>query len=290
MLGAPDPLYAAARRVLLDALHALREHLASIVLVGAQAVYIHAGESDLAIAPFTTDGDLAIDPRSLSPQPVIELALDRANFRPAPGEIGIWEIDIEVEGVSTLVAVDLLVPETLGGAGRRGARIPPHGKAVARKVSGLEAALVDRNVMTLTALDPSDHRQFELAVAGPSALLVAKVHKILDRVASPNRLSDKDALDVYRLLRAIPTSDLLRRVSVLLADDVSRSVTQRAIAEFEQLFGAPTAVGSLMAVRAAGPLEAGETLSASLAVLAQDLIIALRGVQASGVKSDRLGP
>lgn len=48
MLGAPDPLYVAARRVLLDALTALREHRDAIVLVGAQAVYIHAGDADLA--------------------------------------------------------------------------------------------------------------------------------------------------------------------------------------------------------------------------------------------------
>lgn len=67
MPGAPDPLYVAARGALLDALGALREHLPSIVLVGAQAVYVHAGEADIAVAPFTTDGDLAIDPRTLAP-------------------------------------------------------------------------------------------------------------------------------------------------------------------------------------------------------------------------------
>ncbi len=70
MPGALDPLYVAARRVLLDALDALREHLDAIVLVGAQAVYVHAGEADLSVAPFTTDSDLAIDPRHLSPQPL----------------------------------------------------------------------------------------------------------------------------------------------------------------------------------------------------------------------------
>ena len=60
MPGAPDPLYVAARRVLLDALTALHDHLGAIVLVGAQAVYVHAGEGDLVVAPFTTDADLAI--------------------------------------------------------------------------------------------------------------------------------------------------------------------------------------------------------------------------------------
>lgn len=47
MPGAPDPLYVAARRTLLDALDAVREHLEAVILVGAQAVYVHTGEGDL---------------------------------------------------------------------------------------------------------------------------------------------------------------------------------------------------------------------------------------------------
>lgn len=59
----PSPEYVAARRVLLDALEALRPHEAAVVLVGAQAVYLRTGPGNLPIAEFTTDGDLAIDPR-----------------------------------------------------------------------------------------------------------------------------------------------------------------------------------------------------------------------------------
>lgn len=43
MSGAPDPLYTAARRALLDAFVAIRDHLDAVVLVGAKAVYIHTG-------------------------------------------------------------------------------------------------------------------------------------------------------------------------------------------------------------------------------------------------------
>ena len=57
-LGAPDPLYVAARRTLLDALEAVEMQLDALVLVGAQAVYLHTGEGDLAVAPYTTDADL----------------------------------------------------------------------------------------------------------------------------------------------------------------------------------------------------------------------------------------
>lgn len=69
MPGAPDPLYVKAREVLLDALEALGPHRSSLVLVGAQAVYMHTGEADIAVAPFTTDADVIIDPGGLQGPP-----------------------------------------------------------------------------------------------------------------------------------------------------------------------------------------------------------------------------
>jgi hypothetical protein len=135
---------------------------------------------------------------------------------------------------------------------------------------------VDRDVRMIGSLDPADTRRFELAVAGPSALLVAKVHKILDRLNNPDRLSDKDALDVYRLLRAVSTEELRRRFVILLGEQVSRTATLRAIEELPGLFGSPTAAGSRMAVRAAGSPASAQTLAASLVVLAQDLATSLR--------------
>jgi len=79
-----DELYVMARRVLLDALDALGSHRGAIVLVGAQAVYLRVGEADLAVAPFTTDGDLAIDPAVLAEIPPLEKALMEAGFYPKP--------------------------------------------------------------------------------------------------------------------------------------------------------------------------------------------------------------
>ena len=65
--GDPDQqeAYALARRVLLDALDALGDQGDAVVLVGAQAIYLHTGDTDLAVAPFTTDGDVAINPENL---------------------------------------------------------------------------------------------------------------------------------------------------------------------------------------------------------------------------------
>lgn len=275
MPGARDPLYVAARGVLLDALGAVREHLDALVLVGAQAVYIHAGEAELAIAPYTTDGDLAIDPARLRSAPLLENALTAAGFVQEHDAVGIWQRSLRVAGISQTVAVDLLVPDSLGGGGRRGARIPPHGKHVARKVAGLEATLVDKDRREITALDPADRRRFELAVAGPAGLLVAKIHKIGERAEEPDRLSDKDALDVYRLLRVVPTEDLVRRFHTLQHSGVSRDATGSAIDRLRYLFGSRSAPACLMAVRAAGALVDSDTLVASLVALTEDLLRAL---------------
>jgi len=152
--GGPDPVYIAARHVLLDSLEAVEKHLDSLILVGAQAVYLQTGETGIAVAPYTTDGDLMIDPRQLGQKPRIEVAMRKAGFNPEKDSVGIWQRTIEVDGVERSIHVDLLVPESLGGEGRRAARIPPHGHRTARKVSGLEGALVDRDVFTLAALDP----------------------------------------------------------------------------------------------------------------------------------------
>jgi hypothetical protein len=76
----PEPEYVAARRVLLDAFEALGAHRKAVVLVGAQAIYLHVGDGDLAVARDTTDGDLAIDPRQLDDEPELAVALERAGF------------------------------------------------------------------------------------------------------------------------------------------------------------------------------------------------------------------
>jgi Nucleotidyltransferase len=198
--GAPDPALVAARRVLLDALDALGEQRAAVILVGAQAIYLHTGEGDLAVAPFTLDADLALEPAALRPTPGLTQLLEGAGFLRTK-DIGIWSKAVVVDGQPGHVTVDFLVPERLGGAGRRAARLAAHGERVARKVRGLEAAVVDRQRRRIGALEDGDTRSFEVAIAGPGALLVAKLHKLADRVEG-DRASDKDALDVLRLLRA----------------------------------------------------------------------------------------
>lgn len=65
------PEYFAARRILLDALVALAPHGEAFIVAGAQAIYLHTGAAvlDESIAPFTTDGDLAVNPSLLGRRP-----------------------------------------------------------------------------------------------------------------------------------------------------------------------------------------------------------------------------
>lgn len=82
MPDAPASLYVAARSVLLDACDALGKHSAAMVLVGAQAVYLRAGDVDLdVVAPFTSDADLSIDPAQLDSTPAIQEAMSKAGFK-----------------------------------------------------------------------------------------------------------------------------------------------------------------------------------------------------------------
>ena len=81
-----SPLYIVARTVLLDALDALGEQRDAVVLVGAQAIYLHTGDADIAVPAFTTDGDLVIEPSRLKHEPKLAEAMARA-LQPASSRI-----------------------------------------------------------------------------------------------------------------------------------------------------------------------------------------------------------
>jgi hypothetical protein len=266
MNGAIDPIYIQARRVLLDALDALWDHHDALLLVGAQAIYLHTGDADLAVAPFTSDADLAINPDALKPEPKLTEALEKAGFYTAPNAIGIWTSS------RANINTDLLVPEAIASGGRRSVDLGVHGNRVARKVRGLEPALVDNALMEIAALEPDDPRHLELRVAGPAALMVAKLHKLAERKDQPDRLKDKDALDIYRLLQATDTPDLAAKITFLLVDQRSEAITRQAITHLQDLFGSPNSLGSAMAGRAVELVADPITIAQSAAILATDLL------------------
>lgn len=175
----PDPRCVAARRVLLNALEALQKHLEAIVVAGAQAVYLRTGDANIGVAEYTTDGDLVVDSSALASTPlladVMSERFDHARGSSGAEEPGAWVQAIEIEGGGIDVPIDLIVPSRLAPpGGSRGARLGPHGNRAARKAVGLEAAVVDNDILAIRALDPDDERLIRCKVAGPTPLLIAK--------------------------------------------------------------------------------------------------------------------
>lgn len=92
-----DELYLVARRVLLDALEALGSHRDAVVVVGAQAIYLRVGEADLAVAAYTIDGDLGVEPTLLADTPALETLLESVNLaRPTKPNVGIWTKEVRL--------------------------------------------------------------------------------------------------------------------------------------------------------------------------------------------------
>lgn len=272
MPGDNESLLVRARSVLLDALTALAEHRDAVIVVGAQGIYLHTGAADIAVAEATKDSDLAVDVRALRHAPLIDAAMERGGFvlDPISGQPGAW---MSLDGIP----VDLMVPEAIaGGSSRRSAHHPPHDKRSMRRAVGLEAALIDNAEMSVESLSPDEHRSLTAKVAGPAALLVAKLHKIHERLETPNRLIDKDAHDIYRLLVAISTQELADVMERLLGDDLAGEATIQAMAYLQDLFAAgPDARGSQMIARAEEGVGDPEVAAQASAALSADLLTAI---------------
>lgn len=278
-LGDTD-LSVRTRTALLDALQALEPHLEALIVIGAQALYFHTGGFEAAIPEMTKDADLGIDSAQLRDEPRIEAAMEAAGFSkdPRSPQPGSW---VNADGIP----VDLMVPEAIAGpaaSGRRGARLPPHDKGSMRRAAGLEATLVDAEPRRIGSLTPGDTRAFTVRVAGPAALLVAKLHKLGERNdGDHHRLRNKDAHDIYRLLLAVDTPRMAEDVARLLHEPISGKATATAIAHLDTLFaGGPNSTGSAMAARAEVGVGEPDVVAASVAALATDLLADLAARQA----------
>ena len=271
METAADQRIVAAREGLLDAVEVLGSHGEAVILVGAQAIYVHTGEVDIgsAASPFTYDTDIAIDPALLGNDPTIIDAMSGAGFK-LTNQPGLYRRESGAQ-------VDLLVPEAVGGPGRRGARLDVHGNRAAMKVHGLEGALVSHAPKGVRSLIPGSDRSCVMEVAGPAALLVAKVHKISERVDNPFRRADidKDAFDIYRVLIAVDTSELASEVRLLQVNSISKDVTAEALTKFRELFGDRSSPGTDLVVQHILGLENPEFIAASSEALSQDLLDAI---------------
>jgi len=275
MVMSYDALHIAARRVLLDALEATATYRKSLIIVGAQAVYLRTESATLTLTPFTTDGDIAVDPRSLPTAPALESILISANFTKGE-QPGTWARQVGVSGRQISVDIDFLVPEAVvSQGGRRSVVLEGHDRNATRRVYGLEAALIDHSPLRIQAHEPEDNREITVEVAGAAALFIAKIHKIAERVKArrQERTSvDKDAGDIYRLIQVTSVTEMALGLRLALDSQIAHQVARRAIERLDELFGRAAAPGVAMAVRAIGVSgEAPETISAVLTGYASNL-------------------
>jgi hypothetical protein len=248
-----------ARQVLLDAIEALQAHRPALVVVGAQAIYLHTGTGETTVAAYTFDGDLVLDPTLLDDDPRLEEVMSGAGFtllkRNDRTQPGTW-VTSRRDGLQELtVPVDLIVPEAFapGSHRRRSVRVGAHDRLAIRRTHGLEAALVDNSLMHLPSFVPGDERSVDVRVAGPAALLIAKLHKLSDRSAPdqpPDRLRDKDAADVYRLMQTFQPEPIADKFTQLSGHPQAGAVTEEAIGFLRTLFATPRSTGTLMAASA----------------------------------------
>jgi hypothetical protein len=270
-----DAQLVAGRKALIDAAVALRAQKESLVLVGAQAIYLYTGASDVAVATTTKDSDIAVVPELLLGAPKLEDAMSNAGFElDRRGLQGQW---ISPGGVQ----VDLLVAEgdrePGSGQAPRGARIPPHSETVARNVRGIEGAAIDKRPMSIPALDPADQRTIQMNVAGPSALVVAKTWKICERIEQAerggrDRTNDKDAHDLYRLLRGVAISEFVAGFDLLRASEPSREATEWAIRSLRRHGAGPDAPVCIQAGRNEEFVGEPDLVAESTAALIAELL------------------
>ena len=263
-----DANYVRARSGLLDALAALGPLRDAAVLVGSQAIYEYIREQaeEFAVSPLTFDADLALVPELLIDDPRIIDAMSQAGYA-LTNQSGIYKKEGDIQ-------VDLLAPEAVGGRKGRGADLGVHGNRVARQVYGLEGALVSHRSMTIGALENEDDREFEINVARPSALLVAKVHKLAERIDANDvtRLNNKDAFDIFRLLRGVDVDELVTEIQALQTDPISAPATVAAIARFRELFESASAAGTQLVVQHVEGLEDSTVITGASVAFSQDLL------------------
>jgi hypothetical protein len=86
------------------------------------------------------------------------------------------------------------------------------------------------------------------------ALLVAKAHKLHDRVRSArrDRLEDKDAADVFRMMQVAPAASVGATLAKLREHPIAGPPTAEAIGYIDALFGRRGRLGIQMAARSFG--------------------------------------
>lgn len=273
-----DAGYVLARRILLDALAALALYGPdAVIVVGAQAIYLRCQDHEqIPIPPFTLDSDLVFDvARRVSHLP-IRAHLESRGYSLRDGQPGLYQAPNLPPEALAAGGVDLFVPAAHAiGDHRRDANLPGDSRA-ARRQRGLELALIDRSRIAIRSLQPNDSRIVEALVAGPAALLVSKLVKIDERMAGdPDRIEQKDVLDVYRLLRSHDTEALVRAIKSCRGQEKAAPVIDEAIGSLRTHFTTAPARALTLLGRYLEPYPAKATVVEATRILSEELFNAL---------------
>jgi hypothetical protein len=238
MPGAPDPLYVRARAGLLDAVEALGLHRESVVLVGAQAIYLHTGDADLAVAEYTTDADFTLSPGT-SPMHLCSAtswALEDSRLGRTPAAGSAPTVSISIPWFPRRSPAPVGEPQCL---------VPTAGKPSAEQRGS-------KGPWSIATGEPS-HRWMRptRGQEQPGSLVPApssSPRSTRSASASARKTAcGKDALDVLRLLRAVATEDMADRRRGSARSSLPASVTAEALELLPSLFGEPNSDGVLMA-------------------------------------------
>lgn len=232
-----------SRTLLIDTIRQLEPFKASLTVIGAHAVFARVEHAvPGAVMPSTNDADLAVNPRFIAPEPTIIALMAAAGLEPAqPDRPGIYgyrdEADVPQRDRTT---IDLIVPAAYAGVGRRAARIAGQ-KNAATKAEGIEFALYDRSLLSIRPLAGTRQEAVDVMVAGAAALLIAKAHKVRDRVAQyddkPSRLRPKDSSDIGMLMLASDPVEVLHTIQRISTEHreiahIGRAASQILVMEY----------------------------------------------------------
>jgi hypothetical protein len=163
-------------------------------------VFEHVHGTGLPLT-LTGDGDQSVWPRYVDETRDILTSLVAAGFTQYTDRPGIWGYPASNGDV---IGFDLLVPGSIAGPGRRGARVPGQDKHALGRADGLELSLLDRAKRTVRTFDGSGEL-VDMYVAGPAAILCAKSYKLAERLLERDRgrrdrVRAKDAGDSWRIM------------------------------------------------------------------------------------------
>lgn len=219
MTGGVDDLeieIVTSRRALINVITGLADQREALTVLGGHAVIeVTQGIPVLPPDDTTRDGDLGVIPQLLSDDPNLSARMTELGYEAArPERPGVWSpISQRDRDVHDRDCIDLIAPMSLArgdlatNRSIRAARVGAHGRHAVSAARGTELSVIDRQWRTLRSFDVGP--TVDAYVAGPSALLCAKAHKIHDRLdpaelrRNADRLRPKDFADLYRLLLVI---------------------------------------------------------------------------------------